>query len=710
MSPNEYIQYFLEEATMISQEIGQCLLTLENTLDDTSVIDRLFRSIHTMKGSSLTLFNLIEEANPDDTNLKSLKLIGTLSHKFEDFLSKVRDDGQLLKIDQIDSMFQISERIEGFLTDISQNEESSNQIDDLISILSGWLSEETVPAKENNSSITPVTQETTQEESIETTTNTNTSELWSKETSDMNQCNFELFLNIPETHITLAGAYLSKIYREIQTQYPHAFFSPSIEDLMSQDNFQVTNIYITVFSHHVKEPIISFVESLKYVKNINILSFQTPAEKKELKQKEEEIQNQKNKKSQQNQQKKAENSHPIKSESNETIRVPMKRINELLKNVSELVIAKNKFKNLAPQVHGDIAKDIQDIADEINKIVTDLQNGTMSIRMTPIEQLFGRFPVDVRKVSKELGKKISFSTDGGTTEIDKALLDQLFDPLMHLVRNSIVHGLESEEERLKKGKSKDGHITLRARHEQGFVVIEVEDDGRGIDIEQVTKKAIDRGTLTAEKASSMTQSELAELIFQPGLSTAEKVSNVAGRGVGMDSVQDDIKNKMQGQIEILTEAQVGTTIRIKLPLTLSIISANFTHVNNEVFAFPSSYIYHFTHLPIEKIRYIGNKEFFLYREKEIPIIHMRDYFNLPKLSIKPEILKLVVIQVGNKFLALVVDDFGDKMNIVVRSVHNQFVTLDGIGGCFVLPNGDIGLIVDPNSLVATYSKKNRVGD
>lgn len=708
MNQHEYVRDFLPELTELIQTIGDCLLLLEKDPQDASAIDNLFRPTHSIKGASLTIYSYLKESSPDDISLAPLKSIGDLTHTLEDFLSKVRDEHFPLDASYVDVMFQVLERIESFTQDLEQGREVSHPIDDLQSILLGWL-------KSDSSFISP--SETpkqeiheTQEEQEETQAKheQRTDEPTSEEidTSSMNECNFELIIDVPPTHRPLAGAYLTMVYRDIQAQYPHSFFSPSVEDLVSSNHFEVERIFGTVFTHHVKDSILTNIQNIRYVKEVILMSFSTPQDRQALKQKEEEQQlaDQKNKLAKK--EKSVSEIVPKKRESNETIRVPLKRVNELLKNMSELVITKNKLKNLAPQVEGEIGKAIQTLADEMDKTVTDLQNGTMSIRMTPLEQLFSRFPVSVRRDAKSLGKQIEFISEGGNTEIDKALLDHLFEPLNHIVRNSISHGIESEEERLKKGKPKEGRICIRARHEQGFVVIEIEDDGKGLDLEKVTKKAIERGDLSEEKAKNMSSEELAELIFNPGLSTAEKVTDVSGRGVGMDSVRDIIKNKMRGQIEILTETNVGTTIRIKLPLTLSIIMAILTYVNGEVYAFPSSHIFGFRHLPVEQIRYIGNREFYLMDQKEIPIVRLHEYFNIPYAK-NEKILKLVIITVGAKQLAVVVDAFGTKMNIVVRSINNHFASLNGLSGCFVLPNGDIGLIVDPNSLINTHNENKK---
>lgn len=689
---NEYLGIFLEESQGMLTEIGNCLLDIEKNPNNSKTIDELFRCVHTIKGTSKQLMSHFESEFPDDVTIPTLHKIGILTHTLEDFLSIVRkelanDPSFIIDSQQIDVIFVVEEVIENLVFSLKENKEDDIDITPHLSELN-----KLVGAENSHSTNTNENERTKLDEDDNPLL-----EEVIKYPSHFNELKIQLFLNLTDEMKGLAGAFATMSFKEIKEKYPYSTIKPSIKDMMKTDNYVVEDIFITIYSEEEQETIEAFVESIRNVKTIKSLSFTT--EEMRLKKRLEEEEKKK-----QNREKEKTNT----SKGNiETISVRLDRIDEMYKNTSELVIVKNAMKNLAPHLEGEIGKQLQVLIDELDTIVEDSQKVTMNIRMTPLEQLFDRFPMDVRRTAKEENKNVIFEMDHGKTEIDKTLLDQLGKPLMHIIRNSIAHGIESEEERLSKGKSPEGNVYLRARHEQSFVIIEVEDDGRGIETEKVKQKAIANGIITEDQASMMKKDEINALIFHPGLSTANEITENKGRGVGLDFVKTEIQEKMKGSIIIESIENVGTKFIIKLNLTLAIITSMIVKINGEVFAIPSSNVVQFQLAHKDEIRYVANNEVFLFFDKELPVIRLKKYFNLSNANVESEYLHLVIVNVGKHSYALAVDEFEDKMNIVVRSFGSFLGNLVGIGGSFVLPNGDIGLIIDLNSLNMKMSDKQK---
>lgn len=388
----------------------------------------------------------------------------------------------------------------------------------------------------------------------------------------------------------------------------------------------------------------------------------------------------------------------------QNIKVNIDRLDDILKHVSNLVILKNKLYNQTHMEDLDVSlKNVREVSSEISQIVEFLQESVMNVRMIPLEQIFNRFPKYVRKTAKELGKDINFESFGGETEIDKVLLDSLSDPLMHLIRNSIDHGVETKEARIAKGKDPTGVISLSARHDQGSVVITIEDDGAGIDTKKVLKKALDRGVVSEEKSKTMSEKDIVNLIFNAGLSTAETVTDISGRGVGMDVVKNNIIENMQGQIDIESSLNHGTKTIIKLPLTLAIINAMLTKINGDVYAFPSNLVESVEEIYESDLKKVFNNEIYILNEKnlEVPIIRLSEFFNIPSNPSEEGKLSIIIVKTMTNFVGLTVDEFIGHEDIVLKNTGDYLGKIPGISGCNVMGNGELSLIVDVNSIVST---------
>jgi len=646
---------FIQETIDILQNMSDQLMDLEHDMHNGDIVNNIFRYAHTLKGNSYMAHNTIQDFDAKDPSLFHINNLATLTHALENVISEVRDERLELTEEYIDVLFQTHEVLESILSFIQVGSEDTYDISETFNNLKSIIEQ--------------------------------TSEIEQKQTMLTNKNNFEFIYQI-QLHIEDEEKFptLSLVYIDTKTMYEHVEFEPSLGELKEGVDFDKAFLK---FSHpYDSEEVLAFLEKIKDIKQVSLIY---------KKEKEEEQTDKTNGKS----------PKIVKKESNNTtIRVNTERFDVVLKHVSNLVILKNKLINFTSDTAHEEYKSIKETVDEISKAVEYLRESVMDIRMTPLLLIFNRFPRDVRQTAKEYNKKVDFEIDGGETEIDKSLLDQLPEPLMHLIRNSVFHGIESEEERIQAGKNPIGKVSLSAKQEESDVVITIQDDGRGINADKIVKKAISRGLLTEEKAALLSKEEKLGLIFHQGISTAETVTQHAGRGVGMDVVKKKIVHEMKGQIELDSIEGVGTTTTIRLPFTLAILSAMLTKIGNDIFAFPTSQIELVEEILVDDIKYIANQEVYILkdRDREIPIIHLDKFFNLNVEKNNPEKLRIVVLKSANRMIGVTVDEFLRNEDIVLKSVGKYLGNIPGISGCNVLGNGDISLIVDANSLINHITK------
>lgn len=360
------------------------------------------------------------------------------------------------------------------------------------------------------------------------------------------------------------------------------------------------------------------------------------------------------------------------------------------KNITEKIV---EFFKVLKSTNDNLKNEMQNHA----RIINLLQEGVMKIRMVPVNQLFARFPRIIRDLSRKLGKNVKLELEGEDTELDKSIIEELTDPLMHIIRNSMDHGIETPDIRISKGKPEIGTIKVSAKNEGNIIYIEIKDDGKGIDPELVRKKAIEKGLINAE--ANLTDKEIYELIMAPGFSTAEKVSDVSGRGVGMDVVKKGIE-ELNGTLSIDSEKDKGTTILIKLPLTLAIIQALMVNVGGEIFAIPINTIFETKRISDDEIFKIEDKTVIKIREEIISIIFVKEIFKIKKdEKAANDNLYIVVVNVGDTKIGLVVDALIGEQDLVIKPLNNKLTKVPGIAGAAILGNGDISLIIDVNQMV-----------
>ena len=403
----------------------------------------------------------------------------------------------------------------------------------------------------------------------------------------------------------------------------------------------------------------------------------------------------------------------IVSTKEQTIRVDVKRLDQLMNLIGELVLAKNRlikiYNDVEERYEGEkFLEELNQVVSSISIVTTDLQIAVMKTRMLPIGKVFNKFPRLVRDLSRELGKKVRLIISGEDTELDKSIIEEIGDPLVHMIRNAVDHGIETPEERIKSGKPEEGTIWLKAYNEGNMIVIEIKDDGHGMDPEKLKQKAIEKGIITPNEAENMSDKEAFMLIFKPGFSTAAKVTNVSGRGVGMDVVKTNIE-KLNGIIEVDSVKGKGSTFKLKIPLTLAIIQALLVASQEDLFAVPLSNVIETVRIVEEDIYTIEGKSVLKLRNEVLPLVNMADVFNIEKVLELEKYLYVVILGLGATKIGLIVDRFIGQEEIVIKSLGEFLKGIPGIAGATIRGDGRVTLIVDVGSLMKlakeTHNKK-----
>ena len=394
------------------------------------------------------------------------------------------------------------------------------------------------------------------------------------------------------------------------------------------------------------------------------------------------------------------------SNNNNSIRVNLDKIDLLMNNVGDLVITNAMLTQFSSTIEESKTRNsVLERLELLERHIRDMQDSIMSIRMVPMDSIYSKFPKVVRDISKKLGKKVEFKHYGDNVEIDKAMIEGLTDPLMHIIRNSLDHGIEMPEDRALTGKPEVGSISISAEQANGQMIITIEDDGKGINFEKVAQKALEQGQIDENQYNTMTDNEKALLIFGAGVSTADQITDISGRGVGMDVVKTNI-HKLGGAIKLDTHAGIGTTITIMLPLTLAILDGLDIKVGNQKYILPLSSIVESLQPTSEMIKKIGDgtQDLLMLREEFIPVVKLHQLFGLEKSFNKLEEGMLIVVKSGNTKVALSIDEFLNQHQVVVKPLDKNFRSVQGIGAATVRGDGSIGLILDVIGIINAQIK------
>ncbi len=681
MDMSQYMDIFIEESKENLQRMNQLLLELENNPHNLSLLNEIFRIAHTLKGMSGTM---------------GYNKVSSLTHEMENVLQLIRNKEMPIDGSLIDILFECFDALEEYINQlVKYGIEGEGDPKPLIKKLNMLIT------KKDHGSNNPGDLKEQRDEDL----NSNDISDISIETEDITRNTMvkahEQGFNSFKLKITLRLDCMLKAARafivfntlerhgEIIKSKPSA---EEIEDEKFDNAFEV--IYLTQLSEDMVK---SEIMSISEIDDILLYKF-IPEKDFEFMDSDIDIESSTDNNSLNtnigNESPKSLKSSSKNSKTSKTVRVDIDRLDNLMNLVSELIIIKTRLEDIDDSK---LSNTMNEAVEYLERITTSLHDAVMKVRMVPIERVFNRFPRMVRDLSKELGKDILLNMTGEDTEVDRTVIDEIGDPLIHLIRNSIDHGIESPEERIKLHKSESGTVYLRAYPDGNNVVIEVEDDGIGIKVEEIKKKAISKNLITSEAIDNMSEQDIISLLFKPGFSTAEKISDISGRGVGLDVAKTKIES-LGGLVEVHSEYKKGSKFIIRLPLTLAIIQALMVIVDNEKYALPLNSIKEITTIQSENIRKVQNQEVVLYRNYTLPIIRMHKILQINKLANEKRDLVVVVVKKGEKMAGLIVDELIGQQEVVIKSLGKYLSSIKIIAGATILGNGQIALIVDPNSL------------
>mgnify|MGYP000604161000 FL=1 len=683
MDINQYLDMFIEESKEHLQFMNEHLLSLEKNPEDKDLINEIFRIAHTLKGMSGTM---------------GFVKISNLTHEMENLLDAIRSNEIEICSEIVDLLFSCFDMLDMYINNIINTgqegeQDSSKLIQQLNSMLNkgknSFSSENLIINNSNNGVKKYKFDEHVAKAIIEA------------KSKGLNV--YSLLIKLSENCILKsARAFIVFNTLEAYSDIIHSY--PSAEDIEDEKfNYEFVLTLITKKTKdEVKKDMLNIseivdvkiedvvIENTDSLEKIELDNTNTDANIDDINEAQDTndihpVSNL-NKEEAANEKKKASNVI------GKTVRVDIDRLDNLMNLVSELIIIKTRLED-----GGYIERNnLNEAIEYLERITTSLHDAVMKVRMVPIERVFNRFPRMVRDLAKELGKEVELEMSGEETEVDRTIIDEIGDPLVHLIRNSLDHGIESPEVRVSRGKLPVGKIKLKAYPDGNNVVIELEDDGSGIDIEKVKRKAVEKGILTQAEASELSDNEAIELLFRPGFSTADSVSDVSGRGVGLDVVKSKIES-INGIVEVETSHYKGSKFSIRLPLTLAIIQALLINIKEETYAIPLSSIKEIATIHNSEIRKIQNQEVVLFRNNTLPIIRLNRILGVMD-SDENEENTLVVVKKGEKEAGLIVDKLIGQQEIVIKSLGKYLQGIPYLAGATILGNGQISLILDVNSL------------
>ena len=698
MDVSQYLEVFIDETKEHLQNLNTQILELEQTPDNMDTINEIFRAAHSLKGMAGTM---------------GYKRMQNLTHNMENVFSKVRDGAIKVNPPMIDTVFQCLDALEEYLDNIlSSGDEGTNENENIIKSLNDFMNggdggsaaaesdsapaadaeDDAVPASSDSSSTQKWKDIKLKEEQLDVI------EAAKKEGKNV----IGMTVYVQESCI-LKAARAFLVFKALEELGEIVVSVPSTQDIEDEKfeyDFSViiitdSDVAAVVAAAKGVSEIADAVGGMLDTKDMGageeaetatslpeVAGKATPAAPAA-----------------------SENSNSNKPSTdkkkpvvNRTVRVDIEKLDDLMNLVSELITAKNSLVSAAT-ADTEAANDVSEHIEYLENVTTSLHESVMKVRMVPIESVVNKFPRMIRDLQKKLGKKMELYMSGEETELDRTVVDEIGDPLMHLLRNSADHGIESDVNlRKERGKPEEGSIFLDAYQDGNNVVIEVRDDGNGIDVEAVKQKALERGTITEEQANQMSDKEIINLLFLPSFSTAKVVSDISGRGVGLDVVKSKIES-LSGEVDVKSTLGVGSTWTIRLPLTLAIIQSLMVIVGDEKYAIPLGNIQTIESIRPDDVKQVQQKEVINLRGNIIPIIRLNEILGCKSSKNEDDDLVVVIVRKGDKQAGLVIDELTGQQEIVIKSLGRYIQRSKVISGATILGNGEVALIVDPNALI-----------
>lgn len=691
MDVSQYLEIFIDETKEHLESLNTQVLELEKDPHNNETINEIFRAAHSLKGMAGTM---------------GYKRMQRLTHDMENAFSEVRSGKLEVTADMIDIVFQCLDALEEYLTCITETaDEGTNDNEAIIARIDAVVNGKSVKAAE----AAPAEEEKKEEKKSDLENDYHNVVLKDFEMHAARQAIkkgmhfYGITVQIEETCI-LKSARAFLVFKNVEPFGEVIRSEPGVQDI--EDEKFDWDFSMFVVSQEPLDKIMESIRNVSEIKSVVGEELEMP-ESEEMEEKKEEVATAVEEKSAEVKEasvkQTAQKTQPAaqaaggKPVVNRSVRVDLDKLDVLMNLVSELITAKNGIVSVSDSEKSGATQAIREQVEYLESITTNLHESVMKVRMMPIESVVSRFPRMIRDLSKKLGKKMELYMSGEDTELDRTVIDEIGDPLMHILRNAADHGLESEELRVERGKPATGSIFLDAYQDGNNVIIEVRDDGNGIDVEHVREKAIEKGTITREQAANMEDKEIIDLLFRPSFSTAEKISDVSGRGVGLDVVKTKIEG-LGGDIEVRTALGEGSTFIIRLPLTLAIIQALMVTIGEEKYAIPLSTIQTIEDITMDDIKYVRGKEVINLRDNVIPIIRLSEILDVEKTE-ESQNLIVVIIQKGDKKAGLVVDQLIGQQEIVIKSLGKHLNNNKLLSGATILGDGEVALILDVNTLL-----------
>ncbi|OHW62779.1 chemotaxis protein CheA [Andreesenia angusta] len=685
MDMNQYLDIFIEESKEHLQHMNDKLLELENNYDEIGLLNEIFRVAHTLKGMSGTM---------------GFTKIASLTHTMENMLDAMRNSEIKTTPEIIDILFRCFDSLDEYINNIVETGvegelDSTELVNEIDKTLKGDAEPE-VKASESSG----LQQGAEIDEYVKHAM---------QESKEKGMNPYRITVEVSEDCM-LKAARAFIVFTTIEEHGEILQSDPSAEDI--EDEKFDNKFSVLVVSEKSGEELQKEIANISDLKSVAVESIdlsgtdssqETVEELKEEKAEELAVEAEQAAFAEQTDMAASPKKEVEKPEKKavaknnnakigKTVRVDIDRLDNLMNLVSELIIIKTRLEDTGSADKGNMTEAVE----YLERITTSLHDAVMKVRMVPIERVFNRFPRMVRDLTKDLGKNIDLRMSGEETEVDRTIIDEIGDPLIHLIRNSIDHGIEKPEERRAAGKPEKGIVDLKAYPDGNSVVIELDDDGAGLNLPKIKAKAVERGVITQEEANTLPKEDAIDLLFRPGFSTADVISDVSGRGVGLDVVKTKIES-ISGNIEVKTEEGQGSKFIIRLPLTLAIIQALLIKLSDEIYAIPLSSISEISTIKRESIRKVQEQEVILFRNKTLPIIDLSNVLGLSR-ELEAEDLTIVIVRKGEKEAGLIIDGLIGQQEIVIKSLGKFLLDTPYLAGATILGNGRISLILDVNSL------------
>ncbi|HOK42912.1 MAG TPA: chemotaxis protein CheA [Thermoclostridium caenicola] len=700
MDMNQYLDIFVEESREHLQSLNSSLLELEKDPADKGVLNEIFRVAHTLKGMSGTM---------------GFTRMQRLTHHMEDVLDALRNDRISANSDMVDILFKCLDALENYVnTIVSTGNEGNEENKGIVDALADILKKGGLPTKSAKSSGRKAKSKPSDEkESKEVEVAQAEAEAAAGSEIGLVELNqydinvirkaLEAGMNVFQIHVEFDKGCLLKsarafiVFQILEKNSEIIKSVPKVEDIEDEKfDFEFTVVVVTSNDQELFEREINSVAEIAGVHILPVTAEMIGVSAEEIQETAEKTGGASRPEAEGVAAQTAQETIKKAQKAGKTVRVDIDRLDVLMNLVSELIIIKNGLDN---QINAKDSNAWSESIEYLERVTTNLHDAVMKVRMVPVEAVFNRFPRMIRDIARELDKDIELKMSGEETELDRTVIDEIGDPLIHILRNSADHGIETREERKRLNKPPVGSIYLRAYQDGNNVVIEVEDDGRGIDVGKVRKKILEKGLETPDIVETLSEKEVIDYLFKPNFSTADKITDLSGRGVGLDVVKTKIE-ALGGTVEVETRMGYGSKFIIRLPLTLAIIQALLVKIGSEKYALPLSSIREIDNIKFSDVKMVRNREVIMLRDMVIPLVRLNEVLEVKDAipDEKKKYLTVVIVKKGDKLSAFSVDSLIGQQEIVIKSLGKIMQGIKCIAGATILGDGNVALIVDSNSI------------